>query len=264
MGRLTIVAFLALALSGPLSAQLMTRLLPDTGRAFDDYMKGVEATLDWRAHVVLDKPGVTLVPGAARAAVDLKGAIIHDWRAAVLAPGVARPGASPPGATPSGATPPGTVMEKLLAVLQSYDDYPRLYAPQITAAKVYSHEGNLWRVFLQLYKKKLFTANLATEYEIEYRPLAPGRWAILSHSTKVAEVDGGREPPVGQDHGFLWRLNAYWLLEQRPEGVYIECHAISMSRDVPTGLGWAMKPMVTSVPRESLRDTLEATVRALR
>src|SRR6185503_4958182 len=117
---------------------------------------------------------------------------------------------------------------------------------------------------LQLYKKKLFTANLATEYEIEYRPLGPGRWAILSHSTKVAEVDRGRELPVGQDHGFLWRLNAYWLLEQRPEGVYIECRAISMSRDVPTGLGWAMKPMVTSVPRESLRDTLEDTVQALR
>ena len=128
---------------------------------------------------------------------------------------------------------------------------------------ILSHEGNLWRVYLKLYKKKLFTANLDTEYEIEYRPLGQGRWSILSRSTKVAEVDGGRELAVGVGHGFLWRLNAYWVLEQRPEGVYIECRAISMSRDVLVGLGWAMKAMVTSVPRESLRDTLEATVRAL-
>jgi hypothetical protein len=285
MGRLPTAVFVAFALPGLLPAQLMTRLSPENGRAFDDYIKGVEAKLDWRARVVLDKPGVldqpgaldqpgvTLIPGATPPTVDLKGAIIHDWLGAILAPGATLPGTTLPGATlpgatlpgttPPGTTPPGTTLEKLLAVLESYDDYPRLYAPQITASKVYSHEGNLWRVYLQLYKKKLFTANLATEYEIEYRPLGLGRWAILSRSTKVAELDGGRELPVGQGHGFLWRLNTYWLLEQRPEGVYIECHAISMSRDVPTGLGWAMKPMVTSIPRESLRDTLEATVRAL-
>ena len=248
MARLTTVVLLFFVMPGLLPAQLMTRLLPETNQAFDDYIKGAEAKLEWQAHVAIDKPGVTLVPGATPPTVEVKGAIIHDWRAAILAPGA----------------PSDAVMNKLLAVLQSYDDYPRLYAPRITRSKIYSHEGNLWRVFLQLYKKKLFTANLATEYEIEYRPLGPGRWAILSHSTKVAEVDRGRELPVGQDHGFLWRLNAYWLLEQRPEGVYIECRAISMSRDVPTGLGWAMKPMVTSVPRESLRDTLEDTVQALR
>ena len=249
MGRLATALCVALVLPVLLPAQLMTRLLPETDRVFDNYVKGVEAKLDWQARVVLAKPGTphkpeaTLVPGATPPTVDLKGAIIHDWLGAVLAP--------------------GTTVEKALAVLESYEDYPRLYAPRITASKVYSHEGNLWRVYLKLYKKKLFTANLATEYEIEYRPLGQGRWAILSHSTKVAEVDGGRELPVGQGHGFLWRLNAYWLLEPRPEGVYIECHAVSMSRDVPTGLGWAMKPMVTSVPRESLRDTLEDTARAL-
>ena len=221
----------------------MTRLSPENDRAFDDYIKALQPKLDWQAHVALDKPGVALIAGATPPTVDLKGAIIHDWLAAVLAP--------------------RATVQELLAVLQSYNDYKRLYLPQVTDSKLNSHDGNLWRVYLKLYKKKLFTANLVTEYEIEYRRLGEGRWGILSHSTKVAEVDGGHELPVGRGHGFLWRLNAYWVLEQRPEGVYIECHAISLSRDVPTGLGWAMKPMVTSVPRESLRDTLEATVRAL-
>jgi hypothetical protein len=33
---------------------------------------------------------------------------------------------------------------------------------------------------------------------------------------------------------------------------------------VPAALAWAIKPMITGVPRESLRTTLEATIRALR
>jgi len=243
VSRATALVFGVLGFSCWLAAQPSTQLLPETDHAFDEYIKAMESQLDWRPHVTLDPAGIKLVPGAASPTTEIKGAIIHDWRAAVLAP--------------------RATVESVIAVLQSYADYKRLYAPQISDSTLLSHEGDVWRVRLQLYKKKLFTARLDSEYVIEYRPLGPGRWAISSHSTKVAEIDGNRELPVGQGHGYLWRLNAYWLLEQRPEGVYIECRSISMSRDIPTGLGWAMKPMVTSVPRESLRDTLEDTIRAL-
>jgi hypothetical protein len=87
---------------------------------------------------------------------------------------------------------------------------------------------------------------------------------VLSRSIKVAEIDGGQALPVGTGHGYLWRLNAYWLLEQRPQGLYLECRAISMSRDIPLGLAWAIKPMIVTVPRDSLQQTLDATARALR
>jgi hypothetical protein len=221
----------------------MTKLTPEADRAFDGYIKNVENSLDWQPRISVDGATVKIVPGAAESMVVLDGAVIHDWRAAVVAP--------------------RAKIEKLLTLLQSYGDYPRHYAPQVTASKVHSRDGNFWRVFLRLHKKKILTANLNTEYEIEYRALGPSRWGILSRSTKVTEIDDGRELPVGQGHGFLWRLNAYWVLEQRAEGVYMECRAISLSRDVPAALRWVMKPMLTSVPRESLQDTLEATVRAL-
>ena len=154
-------------------------------------------------------------------------------------------------------------VEQVLAVLQSYGDYKRLYASQITDSKVYSHHDNQWRIYLKLYKKEVFTAHLATDYDVEYRWLSEGRWGMLSHSTKIAEVENGVLLPVGTGHGYLWRLNAYWVLEQRREGVYIECRAISMSRDVPVGLGWALKNVVAKLPREALRDTLMSTARAL-
>ena len=62
---------LCLILASPvlLTAQLMTRLAPVTDRAFDDYIKTVEPKLDWQAHVTLDKPGVTMIPGGPAAAV---------------------------------------------------------------------------------------------------------------------------------------------------------------------------------------------------
>jgi hypothetical protein len=43
----------------------------------------------------------------------------------------------------------------------------------------------------------------------------------------------------------------------------MELRAISLTRDIPMGLAWAVKPMVTSLPRESLISTLEGTAKAM-
>ena len=238
-------ALLVVLIPSPIAAQLIVKLSPDSDRAFDTYIQTAERQFDWRPRVSLDKnPSVKIVPAAPNPTIDLPGAIIHDWTGAILVP--------------------GATVEKALTVLQSYDDYKRIYTPQVTDSKLYSHQGNHWRSYLKLYKRALLPAIFDTEYDVEYRELDHARWAVLSRSIKVAEIDGGKVLPVGTGHGYLWRLNAYWLLEQRPEGVYLECRAISMSRDIPLGLAWAIKPMITSLPRDSLQQTLDATARALR
>ena len=241
--RLPTLAFVAFALPAFLPAQMTTTLSSESARAFERYVKAAEAKFDWRDHVPLDKHGVKIIPGGLNPAIELPDAIIHDWVAAVLVRNV--------------------TVEQVLSVLQSYDNYKRLYASQVSDSKVYSHHKDQWRIYLKLYKKAIFTVNLATEYDVEYRCLSEGRWAMLSRSTKVAEMEDGVLLPVGTGHGFLWRLNAYWILEQRPEGVYIECRSISMSRNVPVGLGWALNGLVAKLPRESLRDTLKSTARVL-
>jgi hypothetical protein len=68
---------------------------------------------------------------------------------------------------------------------------------------------------------------------------------------------------VGKDHGFLWRLYSYWRFEERDNGVYVECQAISLTRNIPTGLGWLIEPIIRNLPRESLANTLTATKGAL-
>jgi hypothetical protein len=73
-----------------------------------------------------------------------------------------------------------------------------------------------------------------------------------------------REKPVGNDSGYLWRLNSYWRVLQRDGGTYVQSESISLTRDIPAGFGWLISPFVTSIPRESLEFTLTTTRNVLR
>jgi hypothetical protein len=44
----------------------------------------------------------------------------------------------------------------------------------------------------------------------------------------------------------------------------VQCEAISLTRDVPVGLGPLLSPFISSIPKESLEFTLRATRAALR
>jgi hypothetical protein len=86
----------------------------------------------------------------------------------------------------------------------------------------------------------------------------------ISRSTQISEIESPgtpKERALGpdEDHGFLWRLNTYWSYEERDGGLYMQIETVSLSRSVPEGLGWAVKPFVESVPKESLEFTLRST-----
>jgi hypothetical protein len=59
-------------------------------------------------------------------------------------------------------------------------------------------------------------------------------------------------------------MNSYWLIEPRREGLYLECRSISLSRDIPPGLGWIARPIIASLSRDSLKATLDQARNALR
>jgi hypothetical protein len=89
-----------------------------------------------------------------------------------------------------------------------------------------------------------------------------------SRTTRIAEVQNAGKPnekvlPPDTGYGFLWRLNSYWRFQERDGGVNLECRAISLSRDVPLGLGWIIEPIIQRLPKESLIHTLECTRQAL-
>jgi hypothetical protein len=112
--------------------------------------------------------------------------------------------------------------------------------------------------------KKVITVVVNSEHEARFTRDGADRARSRIVSTRIAEVDDPdtreeREKPVGRDGGYLWRLNSYWRFLERDNGVYVECESVTLTRDIPSGFGWLVRPFVTSIPRESLTFTLETT-----
>jgi len=228
-----------------LSAQFNTTLSSKTTAAFESYLRTAEPRIDGHAHYSQLKPGeVRVDPVRGDGSINIADGIVHDWVAATFVTGV-KP-------------------QDVIAVLQNYPSYKSIYAPDVTESRLLDHSGDHWRPQLRIVQKKVLTVVLNTEYDVVYRDLNAGRWLVISRSTRIAEIDGDRELPVGTGHGFLWRLNAYWVIEPRDGGVYLECRSLSLSRDIPFGLGFVVSPFVSSLPPESLRATLEKTAWVLR
>jgi hypothetical protein len=163
---------------------------------------------------------------------------------------------------------PGATVEQALALLQDYDRHQEIYAPTVARSKLLHRDGDTFRVSLRFFMKKVIAVVVNSDHEAIFTRLDSTRAQIRIHSTRIAEVENPntseeREKPVGHDGGYLWRLNSYWRFLQRDGGLYVQCESITLTRGIPLGLGWIVKPFVTSIPRETLTFTLETTRKAL-
>ncbi len=240
----------------PAQAQGITKLRPETIAEFDAYVKEAERLLQRRIEGerpflwtddlperrIALRRGDILIEGLSEIP-EIEDGLLHVWLGAVFIPEAKGP--------------------EVLAVLQDYDRHQEWY-PEVVESKLLSQDGDVFRGYLKLRKEEVFTVVLNTEHEARYSQVSDKRWEGKSYSTKIAEIEdpdtpNEKELPVGEDRGFLWRLYAYWRLEEAEDGVFVECFSISLSRRIPTGLGWIVKPFVNSMPRESLEGTLQAT-----
>ncbi len=190
--------------------------------------------------ILIDKL-TTRAPGVDK---DVPDGMVHHWVALVFVPGVK--------------------LDHLLQVVKDYDRRAELYKPEVIASRLISHQGNDYKIFLRLYQKKFTTVVFNSDYDVRWGEVTPKQYYSNSISTRITQVKDsdhpdGPEYPVGQGSGYLWRLNTYWRFEEKDGGVYIQCEALSLTRDIPTGLGWLLKPLVTRIPKESLNKALGRT-----
>ena len=155
---------------------------------------------------------------------------------------------------------PNVKLDELLRWLQNYDQH-HLYFREVEASRLLSKNGPEFRIFFRLHRKKIIDVRYNTEHTAIYRQRDPAHASSRSFTTRIAQLDdpgtpGEREKPVGDDSGFLWRLNSYWRFQQVDGGVFVECESVSLSRGIPFGFGWIIKGYVESIPRESLQNTL--------
>lgn len=159
---------------------------------------------------------------------------------------------------------PGATLKQTLPLVKDYDRRADLYKPDVIASHTTWHKGDDYKMFLRLYQKKFTTVVFNTDYDVHWGAVTPTRVYSNSISNRIAEVKDADKPdgpelPVGTGHGYLWRLNTYWRFEEKDGGVYLQCEAVSLTRDMPYGLGWLLKPLVTSIPKASLNRALGQT-----
>lgn len=158
---------------------------------------------------------------------------------------------------------PGATLKQTLELMQDYDHQAEIFGPDVMRAKILSHSGDDFTVFMRFHRAMVVTVVLDTEHRVHYQRIDAMHAASRAFSTRVQEVEHAgtsseRDLPEGKDNGYLWRINNYWRFLQRDGGTYVQCESVSLSRDIPTGFAWLVAPFVESVPRDSLRFTLEA------
>lgn len=241
----------------------MITLAPATLAAFTDYVRRAEDRME--ATLGADGPFLwcetntqrerKIVGGSVEAemwegnkAIPIPDGLIHDWVGACFAP--------------------KATIEQTLAMVQNYDNHKNIYKPEVVDSRLIERRGNHFQIFLRLLKKKIITVVVDSYHDVYYRQLSPTRWFCRSYTSSIAEVESPNTPKeviLAPDtgYGFMWRLYSYWRFEEKNGGMFLECRAMSLTRDIPTGLGWIIEPIIRKLPRESLINTLAATRKAL-
>ena len=208
------LCLLALLSSGAIRA---TELKPPTVKAFQHYEELTEARI--RGEVVNPETFLFLntLPESARAKelarvrngqiyirqmstkdeggkIEVHDGLVHHWLAVKFIPNAR--------------------LEQVLQVVQDYGHYGEIFKPDVQGCEVLSHEGERFRVRYRFFRHTIVTVSYNAEFEIEFSCDGPGRMYSFSHAVRIAEIrEAGekeeREYPVGNDHGYLWRLNFY-------------------------------------------------------
>jgi hypothetical protein len=263
LGTVPLVGAMAAAmLLADVGAVAPSRLRPETVRGWESYVRATEARRNReltdrsrflatafdsngdqtiRTAMTGGMPIREVAPsGNDATGIDVPGGTVHHWRGVVFVPRAS--------------------VASLFARLQTTAP---ARSEDVLAASVLEPGPDTMRVYLRLKRSKIVTVVYDTEHSVRLTRNGPGRASSTSIATRIAEVaDPGtskeRHLAPGDDHGFLWRLNAYWRFEDAPGGVIAECESVSLSRGVPSVLRLVAGRVIRGAARESMERTLES------
>ena len=180
--------------------------------------------------------------------IDIPDGMVHHWVSAAFIP--------------------GATLSQAIALAQDYDHHAEVFQPAVARSRLIRRNGNTFLVAFRFVQKRVITVVTDVESEARFERLDPSRVEARVYATRIAEVEHAFSPdervvPPDEGHGYLWRMNTYCRFVQRAGGVVIEFESLSLSRDLPIGIGWIVRPFVTSVPKESLVFTLQTYVKKL-
>lgn len=259
MRRLPLLPLLLLIVSAPVAASAAPT--PAAAAAFNTYIAAVESRLaqQHRSPSAFLAPvdpmqqdglrqGHLIITHLTPPGHDPPDAIIHHWRGTAFAPGAR--------------------IADFDRIMRDFPAYPRIYAPQVVEGRILSARGDSYHISMRLREQQVISIVFDTAYDVTFGRLDPSHRYSLSRSTQISEISSPGTPhehPLSpaDDHGFLWRINTYWSAEERDGGLYLQIESVSLTRSIPAGFNWAVRPFVDSIPRQSLEFTLRSTLNAL-
>jgi hypothetical protein len=163
---------------------------------------------------------------------------------------------------------PGATLDQAVALAQDYGHHPELYAPDIQRANALAHDGQHFSVYYRFYRRAIVTVVYNTQFGVDYFLPDASRGYCFARSVRIAEVQNPGNPdekelPVGNDHGYMWRLNLYTRYVEKDNGVYVEIEFVALSRSVPWMFALLVNPYLSSIPRDYLTNYMRATQKAL-
>ena len=178
----------------------------------------------------------------------IPGGLVHHWAGVIF-------------------IPKGTLSEAK-AVLQDYEDQPKIYNPDVRKAKLIEQHGDNSEIYEQFYSKSIVSVVLNAYFDVVVTRMGSTRCQSVSRSTRLVEVVDPEGPDEhertdGNDHGYMWRLDSYWRIEEKDGGVYVQNESISLSRTIPFLFAWIIEPLTKSIPRELLVRMLTNTRNAV-
>jgi hypothetical protein len=259
--------FLVAVLVGPAQAAELKR---DTAAAFDRYIRATEAQHAYdlpsghffiidelaeasrretyarlrRGHIYIEQ----LHTKEDGRPIPIPGGLVHHWVGVIFIP--------------------GANLSQVLGVLQDYDNHKNIYKADVRHSKLLERNGNESKIYIQFYRKSIVTVVINANFDVHYTIFGPTRALSQAYSTRIAEVENPdksneRELPVGNDHGYLWRLDNYWRVEEKDGGTFLQVESVGLSRTIPAIFVWLINPLARNIPRAVLSNLLNATRRAV-
>ena len=180
--------------------------------------------------------------------IKVSGGLVHHWLAIGFIPGITR--------------------DQVIDLAQDYPRHPKVYAPDVQEAQVLEHFDQHFLVSYRFYRRAIVTTVYNTEFNVDYQLPDSTRGYCFARAVRIAEVQNPGKPDekefsVGNDHGYMWRLNLYTRYLEKDNGVYVQIEFVALSRSAPGIVAWVANPYIRSIPTAYLTNYVRTTKRAL-
>ena len=163
---------------------------------------------------------------------------------------------------------PNAALNEVLDGLQ-YDIPPHELQEDVLDSRILSRDGDTFDLYVRVdLNAPMASAQFNIEQRVEYvRPGGDRAWSRIE-GTRIAELEepgtpNEREKPIGNDSGYLWRMNLFYRYQQVDSGVLVECEQLTLSRGIPALARFFLAPIINGAPRDALEKTLRSVAEHL-